>query len=1000
MNSPTASPLRAPFAPSPIHPLSSVQQTLLLELQNFESHPFVPNPVLLDPMATGQVFNTFHEPARDVHIHLPLQITSSALIYKNGHNSNHSAGNKRPLIFSNASLPQKRRLNLQCYIIHRKTFDAMFDDFLFGEALVESSLAIFSSYCVPFFCDEDPLISTPADLLCEICHLSASHNIRLFICDSCGMCVHPTCLRIPVAAMVIDSAVPSWQCQLCLSETKSSNSTPFPPRALTSITGCIRSTLSTLPNPAQFVPPTFTAHESDLLSTQTPSEQHTIGQAEIGSLGAGARAGDGPSLDENSSACLHKHFTRYSLQRHSTPKRALSTHPPESHSSRIHADHAIASPSLTCCNRYDDSPITLDVNDRDLFNLDAISNDDSDDASIDIAMRNDFISEFESLYPYTETTESNYNMNQEIVESHFPFTHSPLTLNAEGTFMTPLDATKAFKLQGAYAIDGGCLNKSGSAAFTCYYQDTNKLRCDVVAFKLSMNTSTNNQAELSALLQALKHACSKKLRRVMIITDSSLVRNFILGRSRISQEQLYALSLEILQLMPSFDAIYASKVRSHQADTVTENAVADALCSWSILHNCSVSHSATMTQVSYANERLNILPLVLQKKASETNASRPLPPHGCKLCGQRSHNILSCPLSQFANLKIPRQSPCLCCLSPFHITEHCPLVTNARQFPLPSSLIPEPVQPLSDVERKRADHLFRTDIESLKFPNNCSRRQFLDYWDTVFIALNQAETPLQEATAAKAARAWSSAYHFEKHLIKRSKPRKVFPATVDTGDNRNPTLHNAQDDLAKRALRAARLVPHARVSDVAKALRTAAPIALTDDVLHQIQQCYPSASAEEKTTFEPRPLTGFTVDRDALARVIMSRAPKSHPGASGITFDVLQHFCLWSYKLEDEHNPDPRWDRFCRLISKIMSGNATALSLFLLDVIGAVFNKNAEKLDGSFALRNLGIEESLLRIAATLVFERVLPPAMAKGFLSHFDLGAGRKAGAKTSWRQ
>ena len=291
--------------------------------------------------------------------------------------------------------------------------------------------------------------------------------------------------------------------------------------------------------------------------------------------------------------------------------------------------------------------------------------------------------------------------------------------------------------------------------------------------------------------------------------------------------------------------------------------------------------------------------------------------------------------------------------------------------------------------------VYRNDPSTFKFPNNCSRRQFLDYWDTVFIAFDQAESPLQEATAAKAAQAWSSAYHFEKHLIKKSKPRKVFPATIDTGDNRNPTLHNAQDDLAKRALRAARLVPHARVSDVSKALRTAAPIALNDNVLHQIQQCYPSATAEEKTTFDPKPLAGFTVDRDALARVIMSRAPKSHPGASGITFDVLQHFCLWTYKLEDEHNPDPRWDRLCRLVSKIMSGNATALSHFLLDVIGAVFNKNAEKLDGSFALRNLGIEESLLRIAATLVFERVLPPAMTKGFLSYFDLGAGKKAGAE-----
>lgn len=84
-----------------------------------------------------------------------------------------------------------------------------------------------------------------------------------------------------------------------------------------------------------------------------------------------------------------------------------------------------------------------------------------------------------------------------------------------------------------------------------------------------------------------------------------------------------------------------------------------------------------------------------------------------------------------------------------------------------------------------------------------------------------------------------------------------------------------------------------------------------------------------------------------------------------------------------------------------MSGNATALSSFLLDVVGAWFNKNAEKVgeDVSFALRNLGIEESLMRISAALVFETVLPSALQQKFLTEFDFGAGRKTGAEVFGR-
>jgi hypothetical protein len=247
-------------------------------------------------------------------------------------------------------------------------------------------------------------------------------------------------------------------------------------------------------------------------------------------------------------------------------------------------------------------------------------------------------------------------------------------------------------------------------------------------------------------------------------------------------------------------------------------------------------------------------------------------------------------------------------------------------------------------------------------------------------------------TAIQAARAWSRAYHFQGDTIKRSKNRST---SKDPGNNCNSPPYDPQDDLARRALNAARLLPRARISDVSKALRTSAPVPFSDSILNQLRDCYPVAPEEEKTIFPPKPLANFKVNRDAVARVIMQRSPRTHPGYAGISFDVLQHFCRWTYKVEDEQSPDPRWDNLCLLIGKIMSGHATSLSNWLLDVVGSFFNKNADKNDGSFALRNLGIEESLLRIAATLVFEQVLPPAIHKNFLTKFDLGAGVKSGAE-----
>jgi hypothetical protein len=78
-----------------------------------------------------------------------------------------------------------------------------------------------------------------------------------------------------------------------------------------------------------------------------------------------------------------------------------------------------------------------------------------------------------------------------------------------------------------------------------------------------------------------------------------------------------------------------------------------------------------------------------------------------------------------------------------------------------------------------------------------------------------------------------------------------------------------------------------------------------------------------------------------------------------------------------------------------MSGNASPMSKMLHEVFGAFFDKNAEKANAPRALRNIGIEESLVRVASTLVFNQVIKPAIDNNFITSLDLGCSRQNGAE-----
>jgi hypothetical protein len=307
-------------------------------------------------------------------------------------------------------------------------------------------------------------------------------------------------------------------------------------------------------------------------------------------------------------------------------------------------------------------------------------------------------------------------------------------------------------------------------------------------------------------------------------------------------------------------------------------------------------------------------------------------------------------------------------------------------------LLPEP--PLNLDQLGHLQDLAHIDFETLNFPRHQNHEQFADYWTTTFAAMLNANDSSQADDAAAAAEAWSLHYTIDNlSILSRQAPsaRQSFQ-----GSNMHPQPEDPDLELARRALKAARLGPDARISDISKALRKGRALPLDDDIVGKLSCLYPLADSQiPRTTFEPKPIPNFSVNRHAVAKAIMSRSPNSHPGKRGITFGILQLFCKITYKKESPNNPDLRWTVLCNLIAHIMSGNAIVLSPMLHTVVGIFFDKNADSPGTQISLRNIGVEESLIRIAAALVFADVIEDAVERGFLSCWELGCGVKSGAE-----
>ena len=516
--------------------------------------------------------------------------------------------------------------------------------------------------------------------------------------------------------------------------------------------------------------------------------------------------------------------------------------------------------------------------------------------------------------------------------------------------------------------------KTGSSAFL----KQTPTRSSVFATKSS--NATNNFAEFNALELALRDALKEHHHTVLYVTDSQMVYDFVLGLNNTVLSHLKEIVTSIRLQLKQIPTIYISKVFAHRRSTVIGNQVADALCTWALNSHRSQSLHLQLTARSLADR---LIALNKDQTPIVSNRSNTI----CSICLKDSdHAHSACCIRSYQPASEDSQA-CLICLGIDHKSESCPLYANPASRPVLAQTTAYTQPSLNQQLQDIGD----IDFDTIEFPRHQTGNQFDDYFETVFSTLLFSKNdPARLQAAEKAIQAWSLNYRVDRNSI-----RRIYRQATSAGrQHSKPHSAPPEDVLLVRAKKAAALGVDARAGDVAKALRSAPPLELTDEVEIQLKRLYPRP-LDDHTVFEQRPLANYQINRHRVARYVMSRSRRSHPGTLGLSFGILQLYCIRTYKKESRDSPDPRWTILCEIISNIMTGNASHLSPMLHTVFGAFFDKNFEKPGAEPSIRNIGIEETLLRIPAALVFEDVIQDALERGFLTQFDLGAGRKAGAE-----
>jgi ribonuclease HI len=118
-------------------------------------------------------------------------------------------------------------------------------------------------------------------------------------------------------------------------------------------------------------------------------------------------------------------------------------------------------------------------------------------------------------------------------------------------------------------IDGGSRGNPGEAGIGVYFPD-------VVRIAEYLGTGTNNFAEYSALLAALRFAVFSHCEELEVFADSELVVKQIKGEYQVKNEgirPLYDSAIRWIKLIPSFSISHVRRENNKEADKLANLAM-------------------------------------------------------------------------------------------------------------------------------------------------------------------------------------------------------------------------------------------------------------------------------------------------------------------------------------------------------------------------------------------------------------------------------------------
>ena len=508
---------------------------------------------------------------------------------------------------------------------------------------------------------------------------------------------------------------------------------------------------------------------------------------------------------------------------------------------------------------------------------------------------------------------------------------------------------------GSFAPGTNCMG----ASFISHHHH---LGCTHIESKghISHDDNTSMLAEATAFRALLSNALLSNSKSIHITGDSKTLIKIGLGKelshgSEHNSPSFCTIVNDIIRMLKMFETVHISHVRSHQK-WLKENDVVDYLAGLS----CANTSFAVCETVSSLNHNSLLADVLQQKK-----------PHN-------SARINSIPYISIP----PAQSACTICKCPSHDRATCCFLNHTEAFPIHSIHCKlQPARPSAFIDQISNPSLIDWDAA----PSTMGGEYFTRF---TAICINNLRHPDRYHASLDALHMFAKSYILIKGHISKRKPRRPR----DASSIELPSDHESR--LARDAIIAAEHARNLNYHDAIKTLNRDEPIGpLHASAVPQLLRLYPER-VEDPHIPPSAPVIGReTFDRHIIWNYIKSRSVTSSAGISGFGFNWIQHFGRLTAGHETPEAEDPNWTVFVAFIEDLACGSLTWLRPWAISLKGSLFNKTGDLTN--IKLRNLGIAETLVRVAAYMVCRTATPLARDCGFINDFDLGVGVPGGTE-----